>query len=324
MNTKLYFFCVIFSILSVFASASEMDITVKTDTFSLPGTLVMPENKAQKVTCVVFVHGSGPCDRDETIGPNKIFKEIADSLAAKGIASIRYDKRTFIYKDKFVPQGCEPDYYFETVDDAVSAVNLAKSIDGIDGDRIFIIGHSLGAMLAPEIAKKAGNIAGLIMLAPPSQKLLDLMISQCDFLSKFYTGLGASEAVKMVEQMKSAAENGKKLGSADYDEKIGLPAGLTESYIKADNDYDAVSVAKSVNTEMFLVFGMRDYQVPYTNYMIWLKSLASKSNVKVKMYFGVNHIMREGSGELSPLEYNEKKGISPAVLNDIVSFINAH
>ena len=77
--------------------AKDIDIVVKTDTFSLPGILTVPDKVVGKVPCVVFVHGSGPNDRDETIGPNKVFKDIADSLSINGIASLRYDKRTLVY-----------------------------------------------------------------------------------------------------------------------------------------------------------------------------------------------------------------------------------
>ncbi|MDZ7606573.1 MAG: hypothetical protein U5K79_13515 [Cyclobacteriaceae bacterium] len=58
--------------------------------------MTLPKGK-NSFPIVLFVHGSGPNDRDETIGPNKPFRDIAYGLAEKGIASLRYDKRTFVY-----------------------------------------------------------------------------------------------------------------------------------------------------------------------------------------------------------------------------------
>ena len=256
---------------AVSAGAVAKDIEVVTDTFRLPGTLELPKKMVGKVPCVVFVHGSGPNDRDETLGPNKFFKDLADSLAANGIASVHYDKRTLVYRANFVPEGEQPNYDFETIDDAVSAVKMVQKMPEIDSERVFVLGHSLGAMLAPEIARRVPGVAGVIMVAPPAQKLLELMIYQSDYLKDIYAELGASDAVAMMEQMKKQAENAQKLGTPEYDEEIGLPQGLTESYILADKSYDAVTAAKSLSCRMFLLFGMRDYQVPYTQYTLWRK-----------------------------------------------------
>ena len=307
---------------AVSAGAVAKDIEVVTDTFRLPGTLELPKKMVGKVPCVVFVHGSGPNDRDETLGPNKFFKDLADSLAANGIASVRYDKRTLVYRANFVPEGEQPNYDFETIDDAVSAVKMVQKMPEIDSERVFVLGHSLGAMLAPEIARRVPDVAGVIMAAPPAQKLLELMIYQSDYLKDIYAELGASDAVAMMEQMKKQAENAQKLGTPEYDEEIGLPQGLTESYILADKSYDAVTAAKSLSCRMFLLFGMRDYQVPYTQYTLWQKGLAGKQNAILKMYFGLNHIMRAGQGKPSPLDYSQKVAMSAEVAKDIVMFVS--
>ena len=307
---------------AVSAGAVAKDIEVVTDTFRLPGTLELPKKMVGKVPCVVFVHGSGPNDRDETLGPNKFFKDLADSLAANGIASVRYDKRTLVYRANFVPEGEQPNYDFETIDDAVSAVKMVQKMPEIDSERVFVLGHSLGAMLAPEIARRVPGVAGVIMVAPPAQKLLELMIYQSDYLKDIYAELGASDAVAMMEQMKKQAENAQKLGTPEYDEEIGLPQGLTESYILADKSYDAVTAAKSLSCRMFLLFGMRDYQVPYTQYTLWQKGLAGKRNAILKMYFGLNHIMRAGQGKPSPLDYSQKVAMSAEVAKDIVMFVS--
>ncbi|MGN1172895.1 MAG: alpha/beta hydrolase family protein [Muribaculaceae bacterium] len=180
-----------------YALALERDVEVVTDTFRLPGTFVLPDGVVGKVPCVVFMHGSGPNDRDETIGPNNVFKGLADSLSAKGIASLRYDKRTLVYRANFVPQGKEANYDFEVIDDAVSAVALARSVPEVDATKVYVVGHSLGAMLAPEIAIRVKDLAGIVMLAAPSEKLPDMMIYQANFLKGIYAEMGASQAVKM-------------------------------------------------------------------------------------------------------------------------------
>lgn len=88
------------------ALMEERDIAVGADGYRLPGTLTLPRVKdGRKMPCVVLVHGSGPNDRDETVGPNKPFRDLAWGLARRGIAVIRYDKRTKVYGADIVPSG---------------------------------------------------------------------------------------------------------------------------------------------------------------------------------------------------------------------------
>ncbi len=78
----------------------EEKVTVGVDPWTLPGTLTLPKTGTAPYPAVILVHGSGPNDRDETIGANKPFREIAEGLAAQGIAVLRYDKRTRVYGAK--------------------------------------------------------------------------------------------------------------------------------------------------------------------------------------------------------------------------------
>ena len=117
---------------------------------------------------VVLVHGSGPSDLDGTVGPNKPLKDIADGLACKGIGSIRYVKRTVVYAAEF---GKAFTVKEEVLDDAVAAIALAKTVKGADVKSIYVLGHSLGGMLAPRIATLVPDIKGII---PVSYTHLDV------------------------------------------------------------------------------------------------------------------------------------------------------
>ena len=74
----------------------EKQITVQTNDFKLPGILTIPKN-ATNFPVLILVHGSGPGDKDEAVGGTKMFRDLALGLAAKGIATLRYDKRTKVY-----------------------------------------------------------------------------------------------------------------------------------------------------------------------------------------------------------------------------------
>ena len=270
--------------------AQEREVEVVTDTFRLPATFVARSTTAQKLPCVVFIHGSGPNDRDETVGPNKLFRDLADSLAARGIASLRYEKRTRVYGAASLPVGREMDYDVEVVDDALSALRLAAEQPEVDGSRLFVVGHSLGAMLAPRIAERAPQVAGVVMLAAPARKLTDLLIGQSIFLRNLYEKMPGvpPTALQQLDELQEKARNAQRLGTAAYDEALGLPAGLAPSYLKMDQQYDPVKTAFALKQPLMLVQGERDYQVTMVDYALWCTGLMMRAGVTYCCYPKLN------------------------------------
>ena len=297
------------------------EVVVETDTFRLPATFLAPQG-VEKAPCVVLIHGSGPNDRDETVGPNKLFRDLADSLAAHGVASLRYDKRTRCYGAASVPAGRSLDYDVEVVDDALSALRLAAAQPEVDGSRLYVVGHSLGAMLAPRIAEKMPQVAGVVMLAAPARKMTDLLIGQSIFLKNLYEKIGAPQQMRQrLEELESQARNAQRLGTADYDESVGLPAGLTASYLEMDKAYDPVKTAAALKQPLMLVQGERDYQVTMVDYALWCTGLMMKPGVTYCCYPKLNHLMREGEGPASPVEYATPKPLPRQLILDLVRFI---
>ena len=303
--------------------AQEREVEVVTDTFRLPATFVARSTTAQKLPCVVFIHGSGPNDRDETVGPNKLFRDLADSLAARGIASLRYEKRTRVYGAASLPVGREMDYDVEVVDDALSALRLAAEQPEVDGSRLFVVGHSLGAMLAPRIAERAPQVAGVVMLAAPARKLTDLLIGQSIFLRNLYEKMPGvpPTALQQLDELQEKARNAQRLGTAAYDEALGLPAGLAPSYLKMDQQYDPVKTAFALKQPLMLVQGERDYQVTMVDYALWCTGLMMRAGVTYCCYPKLTQLMREGEGPARPMEYATPKPLPQQLVTDLVRFI---
>ncbi len=201
----------------------EKEITFGAEPWTLPGTLTLPKG-AGPFPAVVLVHGSGPNDRDETIGPNKPFKDIAQGLASQGIAVLRYDKRTKVYPQEMVKLK-DPTVKEEAIDDAAAAVDFLRQQTQIDPKRVFVLGHSLGGTLAPRIAQANPNIAGMIIMAGATRPLEDLMLEQTRYILQSDGSLSTEDQAK-IDQLQQQVDAVKALsaGNSDSEGILGAPA----------------------------------------------------------------------------------------------------
>lgn len=301
------------------AKISERDLTVGADGFKLPGTLTFPKRAAsgvRKVPCVILVHGSGPSDRNETVGLNQPFRDLARGLAERGISVIRYDKRTLIYGEKCVPPGRVLDYDTEAVDDAVAAVAQAKTLPEIAADSIYVLGHSLGGALAPRIAEKSEGLAGILILAGLARSLEDAIKEQVAYVSSLRN---ASQA--RFTEMERQLDNVKRLGTDAFDAQIPLPLNLPRSYWEFANQYKPVEAAAKLKIPMLILQGERDYQVTMEDFGLWHFGLSHCPNAFFKSYPALNHLLQEGSGKSTPFEYNRASHVPAYVMDDIASFV---
>lgn len=265
---------------------------------------------------VVLVHGSGPNDMDETIGPNKPFKDIAAGLAVNGIASIRYVKRTVIYPNEF---GGAFTVKEEVLDDALKAIELAKTIEGVDTKQIYVLGHSLGGMLAPRLATLAPDLKGIILAAAPARKLSDIIIDQ----NKYMVALTKDTTAAMQKTLNDAiAEIEKtritKLGKMKSDSvMLGLPA----SYWVDLNNYDQVAVAKKLKQRIFIIQGGYDFQVTETDYNLWKEALSSNTNASFKFYPDFNHLFTQQEQKGTVLQYQKPANVEQRTIEDLTTWI---
>jgi Dienelactone hydrolase and related enzymes len=162
-------------------SFSDEDIEIGSGEWKLPGSLSVPKGNA-KHPAVILVHGSGPNDRNESIGPNEPFKDIAWGLASKGIAALRYEKRTRFYSNRIEELLPGLTVKEEVIDDVVSAYEFLERDPRIDVSNIYILGHSLGGMLIPRIARQLPSAAGYIAMAAPMRPLQMAFLDQVEYL----------------------------------------------------------------------------------------------------------------------------------------------
>lgn len=285
--------------------------------WELPATLSVP-NGDGPFSAVVLVHGSGPNDRDETVLANKPFRDLAWGLSSRGIAVLRYEKRTRVHGEKMVGKDY-PTVKEEVVDDALAAVALLRTKKEIDPKRVFVLGHSLGGLMAPRIGEQDDKIAGLIILAGNARPLEDLVLEQLTYL---YSLEGTTEEQKAeLQKIKEQVARVKDPKLAADTPGKELPLGVPGGYWLSLRDYHPDKTAAKLRMPMLILQGERDYQVTMEDFALWKKHLDERKNVALKSYPRLNHLFMDGEGKAKPDEYMKAGHIAREVIDDIAAWL---
>ncbi len=302
-------------------SFREQEVTVGTGEWAVHGTLAIPAGKGP-FPAVTLVQGSGNSDRDSSLGPNKIFRDIAWGLASRGVAVLRYNKRANEHPEAFGKLTAVT-VKEENMDDALSACALLRATPGIDSKRIFLLGHSLGGTVAPRIASADQLIAGVIILGGTSLSLLDKIVPQ---LIQNFTLHGPMSAAqqKTVDQMRHQVAHAKDPALAPDAPRSEMPLGVPASYWIDVRDYHPAQLARTLKQPILVLQGERDYQVTMDDFENWKKTLADRPNVEFRSYPSLNHMFFAGEGVSSDEEYVKPGHVATAVVVDIAAWINGH
>jgi dienelactone hydrolase len=304
--------------------AARADLTARDVQFGpthrteLPGTLLLPKGKGP-FPAVVLVHGSGPSDRDETVGGTRVFRDIAEGLADRGIASLRYEKRTRQHPAEFSNAYTVDD---ETTNDAVAAVAFLKAQPGIDPKRIYLVGHSQGAMMAPRIAQRAPGLAGIALLAAPARHLQFLVLDQLIYLSKN----DPSQGPAIVPQIPGLRNKIDELNHINPRLNASAPLlnKLPASYWRDLAGYNQLAVAKSLKLPILVEQGERDFQVTAPDWAGWKTTFDGDARVTLRRYPRLNHLFVAGEGISLPSEYARPAHVDNQPIADIADWIKAH
>lgn len=298
---------------------TEHEVLVGSLDWALPGTLSMPIGVGP-FPAIVLVHGSGPNDRDATLLGNKPFKDLAQGLASQGIVVLRYDKRTLVHGQKMNAATITP--HEETVEDAVLAAQLLASSPKVNPDEIFILGHSLGGYLAPQITTLFPQAKGTIVLAGPSRPLEDLILEQYTYIYGL-DGLTSIEKQHLKElEVQISRVKDPKLSTKTAASM--LPLGLPAPYWLELRGYDPIVAARNLEQSMLILQGERDYQVTMADYSGW--QIVARDNVLTRSYPKLNHLFMpgEGTGLSQPSDYEQASHVDQNIILDIAAWIKSH
>ncbi len=302
------------------AMPRQIEVSVGPAGSALPGTLALPEGPGP-FPVVVLVHGSGPNDRDENIQGNHPFRDLAWGLAKQGVATLRYDKRSFAAVASLVARGDALTVKDEVIDDAVAAVALLRARPDIDPHRVYVLGHSLGGMLAPRIAKEAAA-DGMVIMAGATRPLPEVMVEQTEYIVGLDGTVSEAEAAH-VATLKAAVAN---LRAAQRDPKVDATAAVRAlhapvGYFTDLEAHDAPAGAAALDIPTLVLQGGRDYQVTMADFANWQAALAGRPRACLRLYEDLDHLMRGGSGMSSPEDYAVPRPLAPVVVTDIAAFV---
>lgn len=305
------------------AGVSEIPFDLTNGSFVLPGTLCLPDGPGP-FPAAVLVHGSGPNDRDESIGPNAPLRDLARDLALRGVASWRYDKRTKVYSQKAFSSG--ETVMEEAVDDAVAAVGILAARDGIDAGRVFVIGHSLGGTLLPRIASalatRGAQAAGYVSLAGAVTAIPELMITQMEYLAALDGETTADEraAIDATAVQARQAMNESWLGEDPKRRVLGVAASYWLDLLGYKPATEAAALVKGGARFLFMQGG-RDYQVPPGEIEAWRTAVGNAADYIV--YPELNHLFIAGTGRPDTAEYFVPGHVDRRVGDDLATWMKA-
>lgn len=269
------------------------DITFPSAEIKMAGTLTIPQDGQVKHPAAVLISGSGPQDRNEdTVGPGGlklgIFKQIAHVLSERGIAVLRYDDRgTGASGGSFAEAGQE-----DLIQDAKASVFYLRTRDDIRTDRIALVGHSEGAIIAPRIAAEDPKISAIVLLAGTAKTGDKVLREQFGFL------LDSMEIPD--DQKKAAQARYENLFKIIRDEPVDKKAEESLKpqvepqlkWLRSFVDYDPLSVLDTIEVKILIINGGKDKQVfPEHAKMLYKKLKKLKKSVTLKIFPDLNHLL---------------------------------
>jgi uncharacterized protein len=299
----------------------EQDVTLGSGPLAVPGTLSVPRRPGSvPYPAVVLLAGSGPLDRDETIGRNKPFKDLAWGLASRGVAVLRFDKVTYARPGQ-VKEAKDFTLADEYLPAAAAAIDLLREHPATGAGPVFVLGHSLGGTVAPRVAAAEPSVAGLVIMAGGTQPMHWAAVRQVRYLASLDEATAAA-AMPAIDAMTRQAQLVDSPELSPSTPASDLPFGVPAAYWLDVRGYQPAQAAAALDKPMLIVQGARDYQATVTDDLAgWQAGLAGRPDVTIRVYDADNHLFFPGTGRSAPAEYEPAQHVDPAVITDIADWL---
>ena len=292
---------------------AETPVVVNEGTeFALNGTITLPAEleEGQKVPACVLVHDAGPLDQNASVGATRFFEHLAQELADMGIASIRYDKRTFTYGES-----ADMTVYDEVVADAVAAAKLLSENESVNSDAIFVIGHGFGALVAPYIAQESqGVVDGMILIGSRPESYAMQMLETADL-----SGMSREEAGDLRDFVRNLRRK------TEAEARAMEMFGRNGYYFWELQQHNHVNLIMRLELPTYVVQGRNDHVVTENQgWRAWAEELKNYGEfVDYQTYRGLNHMLANDLSvdENGKPQYAIDAGIDVPAVRDLAAWI---
>ena len=302
-------------------NATDSDVTVPANGFSLSGTLTSPTQAAGRLRhpAVILVPGARTVDRDENMAGVPIYQQIAGSLAERGFMVLRYDRRGFGQSGGRVESATLQD----SADDTLAAFRYLKKRRDVDTSRISILGHSEGGTVAMIAASREEDITSLILVATPgirgAEAILEQQSQQLELMQA--TPAERTAKIELQKRIQLAVISGVGWESlpADVRKQADTP------WFRSLLIFEPATVISKVKQPILILQGSLDTQVP-AHHGERLAELARKRKksppVQLETLQGINHLLvRAKTGAVAEYPELKDKVVVPEVTAAISEFL---
>ena len=292
---------------------SERDVFFNSAGVQLAGTLATPA-EGDKFPAVLLIAGSGMVDRDESHKkfPINALRDLSAYLTEHGIATLRYDKRGV--------GASEGDYwttgFYDNVTDAMTALDFLKEQENIMADKVFLLGHSEGALISTRIAGQGTDVAGAILIAGAAHTGEDILVWQGEKVSKSMKGF-MKWVIKLlrINVTKNQRKLIDKIKKSTKDKiRVQLIAKINAKWMREFLVYNPADDMPQIKVPVLAITGDKDIQVNPEDLKLMAELI--KSPFEYHILSDVTHLLRVEEGEASISTYKKMvlKPLDPRIL----------
>jgi dienelactone hydrolase len=307
----------------------EEEVSFSSPYGTIPGTLTLPTTGEGPFPTALFLPGSGPQDRHSTVGPNRPLQDLARGLAARGVASLRFDKRAFLIRAALaaaksraerqaILEGLEESLDAEYVQDALAALAWLRQREGVDPTRLSLLGHSLGSLAAAVVStEEGGAVQKLVLMAAPGRPFDVILEEQLAFQAQL---AGKDEAAARA-QAKGTVEGVRRALRGE------LPAtqrvlGATGAYWKDVCGRDLPAILTASPLPVLLLHGAKDCQVAQQDFEVLSQAIASREvDSRATLCQGLNHLFMPVEGQSTGAEYADQGAVAKEPIQAVADFL---
>jgi uncharacterized protein len=303
------------------ASFSAQEVTIPVGNYSLAGTLLEPKNAKSPFPAVVMITGSGLQTRDSRIALPGLegyapFRQIAERLAAAGVAVLRVDDRGI--GGSTGRETLQSATTTSLAEDTRAQIAWLRKRSEVDSKRIIVIGHSEGASIASMIASTDPAVYAVVMMAGVAKRGADVSFEQQEDMLRADTTMTDAVRAAMREKQKEAVKTILEGGE--------IPGQPINAWTREYMAYDPLPAVRAMKQPLLILQGGRDRQV-YQEHAALLANAArsaGNSRVTVKVFPTLNHLfLPSKTGSFSEYGHLETTAVPSDVLDTLVAWIGA-